>query len=679
MTDFFAYNGEDVVPTYMPGVTSYGQEGSEGNTGDNGPSVYYTSYNLSDEEEQVECNLRIANNQLLSNNLQEDSYNTEYMEGDIVIDSVGGIYTIGYSSSGTLAINVNLDAKQSSTLGGELFKNFNARIVTSYLKQSKFPCYIKNPNNISYADMKSYKLYHSDILKENYYGNWVSFSIVPLTSQFSNFSYTFSLVLPNGEILQTNSLYPNAKMFVDNRYLYACYNCSTTSLKHTEGSTEVIDSSIVEKMFGKDTLKKIGTKTIDDIIDYKTFFDNGEDNKFASMLVSYYIHKFCSAYVEIKNTATRKIYRYDLDEIGMTKEESESSNPESSYIEPYIEQVSWDYEKDSHDDKLPPISIKEKEDEENTLEITRSFNNFVVLPSRTDDKLKSAEYEYIQSFYFTDIKGTTYPEGESYSPDRNAPLDIWTANNIEQYPHTLKLDITRVGKLNLNIRYNSFITDNPDERIFPATIIYVGYPNLPLYHPADDEDGNVHLPNSIKSLDGKADGSAGIYYLYKIIPYGYELNDGTVATSVADAGYSVVSIDLTKYTPDEEGNFYIEIGAMVFNDFTNDKHRKTIFPQDGISSDTDLRLLTPEEIHGGGSRPEDAFYTFAGEGEEINAGESEVIMFINNISENDNVEQAETQDFNIVTEYTDETNTIDYEGTGILWDPITYKITRSTT
>ena len=54
-------------------------------------------------------------------------------------------------------------------------------------------------------------------------------------------------------------------------------------------------------------------------------------------------------------------------------------------------------------------------------------------------------------------------------------------------------------------------------------------------------------------------------------------------------------------------------------------------------------------------------------------------MFINNISENDNVEQAETQDFNIVTEYTDETNTIDYEGTGILWDPITYKITRSTT
>ena len=144
MTDFFAYNGEDVVPTYMPGVTSYGQEGSEGNTGDNGPSVYYTSYNLSDEEEQIECNLRIANNQLLSNNLQEDSYNTEYMAGDIVIDSVGGIYTIGYSSSGTLAINVNLDAKQSSTLGGELFKNFNARIVTSYLKQSKFPCYIKN-------------------------------------------------------------------------------------------------------------------------------------------------------------------------------------------------------------------------------------------------------------------------------------------------------------------------------------------------------------------------------------------------------------------------------------------------------------------------------------------------------------------------------------------------------
>jgi hypothetical protein len=165
-------------------------------------------------------------------------------------------------------------------------------------------------------------------------------------------------------------------------------------------------------MFGKDTLKKIGTKTIDHIIDYKTFFDNGEDNKFVSMLVSYYIHKYCSAYVEIKNTATRKIYRYDLDEIGMTKEESESSNPESSYIEPYIEQVSWDYEKDSHDDKLPPISIKEKEDEENTLEITRSFNNFVVLPSRTDDKLKSAEYEYIQSFYFTDIKGTTYPEGE---------------------------------------------------------------------------------------------------------------------------------------------------------------------------------------------------------------------------------------------------------------------------
>lgn len=677
MTDFFAYNGEDVVPTYMPGVTSYGQEGSEGNTGDNGPSVYYTSYNLSDEEEQIECNLRISKNQLLSNNLEEESYNAEYMPGDIVIDSVGGIYTLGYSSAGNLVINANLDAKQSSTLGGELFKNFNARIVTSYLKQSQFPYYVKNSKGISFNDMKSYKLYHSDNLREQYYGNWISFSIVPLTAQFSNFSYTFCLVLPNGETLRTNSYFPNAKMFVDNRYLYSCYDCGLTSLKNQSGGSEVIDSPIVEKMFGKDTLTKMGAKTIEEIIDYKSFFDNDEGNKFASMLVSYYIHKYCSAYVEVKNTVTRKIYRYDLNELGMTAVPDEPATNSSSYIEPYIEQVSWDYEKDEHDDELPDIEIKELED--NTVEIKRSFNNFVVLPSKTDASIVSAEYEYIQSFYFTDVKGTEYPEGESYSPDRKAPLDVWRDNNISQYPHTLKLDITRVGKLNLNIRYNPFTTDNPDERIFPATIIYVGYPNLPLYHAADDEEGNVHLPDSIKYLDGKADGSAGIYYLYKIIPYGYELNDGTSATSVADAGYSVVSIDLSKFTPDEEGNFYIEIGAMMFNDFTNNMHRKTIFPQEGIPAGTDMRLLTPDEIHGDGSRVEEAFYTFEGEGENINSGEPEVVMFINNITESDNVEEIETQDFNINTEYTDATKTIDYEGTGLLWDPITYKITRSTT
>ena len=62
MTDYFSYNGEDVVPTYMPGISSYGQEGSEGNTGDIGSSVYYTTYDLTDEDELKECNEKIKNN-----------------------------------------------------------------------------------------------------------------------------------------------------------------------------------------------------------------------------------------------------------------------------------------------------------------------------------------------------------------------------------------------------------------------------------------------------------------------------------------------------------------------------------------------------------------------------------------------------------------------------------------
>ena len=54
MKDYFSYHGKGVLPIYSPGIPAYGQKGAPGNTGENGSSVHFSAWNLSDDVDENE-------------------------------------------------------------------------------------------------------------------------------------------------------------------------------------------------------------------------------------------------------------------------------------------------------------------------------------------------------------------------------------------------------------------------------------------------------------------------------------------------------------------------------------------------------------------------------------------------------------------------------------------------
>ena len=725
MTDYFAYNGEDVVPTYMPGVPSYGQEGSEGNTGDVGPFVYYTSYTL--PEDLARCNAKIKSNKLLSNNLDKDSYN-KYMEGDLVIDSLGNIYKIELID-GILMIPVDADVHDSTALGGEIFSDFKCKVSTSFIRNSARGHKITNPY---YGEsINSYKLYHSQVLQKNVYGNWITFSIRTLGTSNYSFVYYFNLVLPNGEVLRKISLSPSATMFVDNKYLYGCYGCADTN---------IIDDDYAKLIFGKDVSNILGNSTVNDLINYRSFDDNDEKNMYATILISYFIHKYCTAYVEIYNENSGKVYRYDLNEIIPVSPGSAITDDETEYIDPYISQISWDYDTDSsYNAIIPKPHTVETPD---SITYHRTFKNYIACRSRENgsdedpenEYISAAYYNFIQDFYFVDETGFNIPDNyqeDRYVPDiyrdkgfediddiehAGTPLYLWLTDGASEKTSTIKVKFINVSKFALNIRFNSFINSN-QESAMPYTMIYIGYPNVNLWQQGD-ENGNVALDRSVlkKQSEGKEayDGSTGVYYLYKIIPYGLELNDGTDTASVADAGFSIVTVDLTQFDLlDLTKENWIEIGVMMFGNNKNEEHRPSIFPMNNYTN-----ALTNgkdnwfnEDITDANRLPlgsiwPDVCYSFTeiskirntsilnsgrfseGKVEEnsilsennkasnpsFDGGLSDVTMFINNIVELTNDKEEESEDAIANSSALELEQYIDYVGNGLKWDSSTYTV-----
>ncbi len=749
MTDYFAYNGEDVIPTYMPGVPSYGQEGSEGNTGDVGPSVYYTSYSL--PSDIIECNLKISQNKLLSNNINKDSYN-EYMEGDLVIDSLGNIYKIE-SINGTLMIPVDADVHDSTNLGGEVFTDFKCKISTSFIRNSSNSPKITN-RNFDNSGPKSYKLYHSRNFQKEIYGNWISFSIKAMTAAQNTFVYYYNLVLPNGECLRTISSSSHAKMFVDNRYLYGCYGCAETS---------IANDSYAKKVFGLDIFNKIGYSSINDLIKYNSFFDNDEKNIYATILVSYYIHKYCTAYVEIHNKTNGKIYRYDLTEILPASVNTDVDSDNTEYIDPFTSQISWDYSADSSYNTIIPKPSKPEETEE-SITYYRTFKNYISCASRANgdednpenEYISGAYYNFIQDFFFVDKDGFTVPEmydrpdddlsleecykkeiERIYNPTEDVdstttPLYVWLSNNVQEKTSTMKIKFSGINRFSLNIRFNPFIS-HTGESMMPYTMIYIGYPNLHLWQEANMPGDNVRLPNSSlikQDTDGEIhyDGSAGVYYIYKIIPYGLALNDGTDTASVADAGFSIVSIDLTQFDLDLTEENWIEVGAMMFGNNSNEEHRPSIFPMSGyrenINNGRDnVCSATPGDAASSDNTAPDGIghyqlggiwpnvcYSFADvdtlgsdvlntqrfvEGKVegngtlssenkpsnplFDAGRSDVTMYLNNIVEL-SFESSDDSDTEIINSTAlEQEQYIDYEKNGLKWDSLTYTVKKQNT
>ena len=114
---------------YAPGIATYGIDGRTGIKGDNGTSVYFTSYNLeygsSNENEQNELLVKINQSKVLSKYVDKPN-GRDYEVGDIIIDGGGYIYSL-YKMNGSFALKyVSVIKNEDSS---SFFKKVNDRVM----------------------------------------------------------------------------------------------------------------------------------------------------------------------------------------------------------------------------------------------------------------------------------------------------------------------------------------------------------------------------------------------------------------------------------------------------------------------------------------------------------------------------------------------------------------------
>lgn len=114
---------------YAPGIATYGIDGRTGIKGDNGTSVYFTSYNLeygsSNENEQNELLVKINQSKVLSKYVDKPN-GRDYEVGDIIIDGEGYIYSL-YKMNGSFALKyVSVIKNEDSS---SFFKKVNDRVM----------------------------------------------------------------------------------------------------------------------------------------------------------------------------------------------------------------------------------------------------------------------------------------------------------------------------------------------------------------------------------------------------------------------------------------------------------------------------------------------------------------------------------------------------------------------
>lgn len=116
---------------YAPGIATYGIDGRTGIKGDNGTSVYFTSYNLeygsSNENEQNELLVKINQSKVLSKYVDKPN-GRDYEVGDIIIDGGGYIYSL-YKMNGSFALKyVSVINNEDSS---SFFKKVNDRVMVN--------------------------------------------------------------------------------------------------------------------------------------------------------------------------------------------------------------------------------------------------------------------------------------------------------------------------------------------------------------------------------------------------------------------------------------------------------------------------------------------------------------------------------------------------------------------
>ena len=597
MADFFIYNNDGIIPDYIPGIPGYGQRGSRGNTGFPGASVYYSSFDLSNPKEQKLANDCIKNNKVLSNNLDDANAN-EYREHDIIIDTTGALYIlVKDEKSDELKISGYQTSNNSTSVyssPAEHFTGFNIFCSTSFLKSSSYSWKRKNPKgsetllektsekNGKYMYTKTpNKVRYRNKIEDTVYGNYVTFKLThDNTIQDSDYIYTFVLCFPNGQCFKTISKSSACTMFIENRYIYGCFDVKSWNDPMTQFETPLYG---VANLNDDNVLD--GTKLIDCIefngvnLKYskEAFNENPSQNKDASMnkeyskettiLCSEFIKHNCTGYAELYSKETGVTYRIDMDDIFIKNSPDGSTSTSSmTNIESIKDNLIWSVYNYPSRAWVSDTDIKYDMD---------AYVPFVVDSTETEDEHR------VDCFFVTNRN----PEDakhrgalESYiNPEFNEfhdfnGWDSWVWKDSSSGNRVIRLYFRNLDSFSISIKYNdNAVSVGSDgtikEEYYPTTMVYVGAPDCNLIQYGNNTGINDKIQaDSITGITGilnKCD-KPGIYYMNKFIAPGIELKEPD--KNVMEAGLTDYTIHPKEYNLDTAEYHYIEIGLVSFKD-----------------------------------------------------------------------------------------------------------------
>lgn len=654
MIDFFTYNGKNVLPEYLPGIPSYGQEGAPGNTGDKGSSIYYSAYCLSDPSDLLEAQKKIKTNSLLSNNsiYSSPSY-ADYQKDDLILDSEGKFYILKEVNGELKISNVNSAEDSNNVIKKSLFKDFKVKCITGLTKSAdRYPYKVKNTlydksNDFYHNIARYYKVspysYHSPQYREYMYGNYLYFYAIPAGVN-SSYHYKFCLTLPNGETFTSHSDSGDAIMFIDNRHLFACSGFydykfelpDSEELKFTKIPTDVYNKpKSLREYFG---ITHAGSTSYSVDVD--------EADTYVSLVASYYLQEYATAYFEATDITTSKTYRIDLNDIFYT---SKNYTIPSSYIvqdndiigredfvRPTTVNIGWDvinltkqmYTDEGYtlsNDYLmhkktvdePTNNLFFRLDNNATLNFNQ-FNEFAFLESYNPSAYASSQGSsspttaedgrtFLGVFFPMPTDGVY--ANVRYVEDQNNGFGPGVLSSA--MPTTLKYGSDNVlGSLDLLGNYDGVVQDDTDTLTATAnnggcpnkvlrlyfrklselviTVTYNalaggGYPSTVIYIGKP----NIHLFQC--STDKNT--PPGIYYLNRIIPYKYSDTLSDDFTTMINGDQATVNIDVNSYKSINNTSAvnFIEIGLMSIKDDPSE-HKSSEYQGGNISGYEDVRI-----------------------------------------------------------------------------------------
>ena len=258
----------NVLYKFRNGICGYAPQGSIGSSGQDGYSVYYSSFDSSDDSKNNMI-LLIKQRKVLSANPNYGSNQViNYKVGDVIIS----IDTTMLRISGDSISNCTLEAIGSIKIVedvGEGEDIFNGMEIEYEIKETPTPV----ENDYNYVENGTSPLYHHrDTNDSSCYGNSIHLKspsdfntyLYHMDNRICKFVLNFTSGLRIEKIITTENY--NNDIFIDNRYLYpfghrdqsSIWNITTIISSYDEETSESTSNSL------KDNIKTASSKCMCD-------------------------------------------------------------------------------------------------------------------------------------------------------------------------------------------------------------------------------------------------------------------------------------------------------------------------------------------------------------------------------------------------------------------------------